>query len=127
MSEESQPSEPLASQLGTDAETLSQSKFDMEILSVTTPKQMRALLYFAILGEKDDTAKALVNHFLRLRVSEGGRGRRDIIRMESVRHGGGISLGEEIEKPNWAARNIWDRNWEEKEKERLGITEAAPK
>jgi hypothetical protein len=122
MSEESEmPSEPLASQMGSDIQTLSEGKFDMEILSVIQPRHIRPLLYFSIDGEKNELSRELVEHFLKLKRSEGGRGLRDILRMESVRHGGAVNLESEIEKPNWFARHIYDRNWEDKERERLGL------
>jgi hypothetical protein len=53
----------------------------------------------------------------------GGRGSRDAIRAESVRHGAAANVEAEIVKPNILARNLWDRDWEKKEKERLGIDE----
>lgn len=122
MSEASEmPSEPLASQMGTNIQTMSQGIWDMEILSVIQPRHMRSLLYFTVDGDRNETSALLVEHFLKLSRSIGGRGLRDIIRMETVRHGGAVNLESEIEKPNWFARHVYDRNWEAKERERLGI------
>ena len=122
MSEDLGGQEVLAPQLGTEPEILSDSLFDMSILSVIDPKHIRPLLYFQLLADNGDVnAASIVRSFLKFRVSSGGRGRRDIIRMEGVRHGGGTNVESEIEKPGWIERNITERNWEQKERDRLGI------
>ena len=112
----------LAPQLGTDPLLLAQAINDMRRLSVFEQKRVKAILYGL---ERAQTSKAwarLMDNYLSVAVSVGGRGRRDMIRMEDVRHGGAANVGEEINRPSsWIARNITNRNWEEKEKERLGI------
>jgi len=122
MSEPVEGAEILSPQLGSEPKILANMKFDMSILSVIHPKHIRPLLYFSLLANAgDENARVIVEAFLKFRVSDGGRGRRDIIRMEGVRHGGGTNVEAEIEKPGWIERNITERNWEQKERERLGI------
>lgn len=121
MSEEG--AEPLAAQLGSEPEFLADSSFDYSILSVTSPKHTRAILYFTVLAAaNDENAKTILKAFYKAKVSEGGRGRRDILRMEAVRHGGSSNVESEIQKPeSWVERNVTNRNWEQKERDRLGI------
>lgn len=118
----------LASQLGTNAKLLAQGKINMKILTVLTdpkniPRGMRSVVllqsYADVFGDK--AIGTLVSNYLDLLVSIRGRGRRDLLRAESVRKGGAVDLEPEIEKPGWLERNIWNRTWEEKEKERLGV------
>ena len=118
----------LASQLGTNAKLLAQGKINMKILTVLTdpkniPRGMRSVVllqsYADVFGDK--AIGTLVGNYLDLLVSIRGRGRRDLLRAESVRKGGAVDLEPEIEKPGWLERNLWNRKWEEKEKERLGV------
>lgn len=117
----------LASQLGTDSKLLAQGKINMKILTVLTdpkniPRGMRSVVllqsYADVFGDK--AIGTLVSNYLEFLVSIRGRGRRDLLRAESVRKGGAVDLEPEIEKPGWLERNLWNRTWEEKEKERLG-------
>jgi len=118
----------LANQLGSDSKTLAKGGINMKILTVLTdpkniPQGMRSVVllqsYADVFGDK--AIGTLVHNYLDLLVSIRGRGRRDLLRAESVRKGGAVDLEPEIEKPGWLERNLWNRRWEEKEKERLGI------
>lgn len=118
----------LSSQLGSSFEHLDKGKIDMRILGVLMdpeehPKSLRSLVYLSAYAEifDDTVVRALVNNYLALTVAIRGRGRRDIIRMESVARGGQVDVESEIQRPGWMERNITNRKWEEKERENLGI------
>ena len=125
---EDDASSSLASQLGTNAKLLAQGKINMKILTVLTdpkniPRGMRSVVLLQSYADvfEDKAIGTLVSNYLDLLVSIRGRGRRDLLRAESVRKGGVVDLEPEIEKPGWLERNLWNRTWEEKEKERLGV------
>jgi len=118
----------LSSQLGSAFKYLEEGEIDMRILGVLmdpqdVPKNMRSLVYLLSYADlfDDDAARSLVKNYLHLTVAIRGRGRRDIIRMESVARGGAVDVGEEIQRPGWLERNITNRGWEEKEREKLGL------
>ena len=112
----------LAPQLGTDPIDIGAGRVNMRRLTVITDEQAPLLAYCILRGEKSRAFKKLAFVLQDLYVSTGGgRGRRDIIRMEAVARGGPAELTSEVQQPNWVARNIYDRGWEAKEKERLGI------
>jgi len=115
--------EALAPQLGTDSLDLDLGRFDMRRLTVIEKEQIGFLLYARIRAKKSKTWRLIYNELLNLYPSVGGRGRRDIIRMAAVSKGIPASVEGEIERhrPNILARNIYRRDWEEKERERLGI------
>jgi len=115
--------ETLAPQLGTDTIDLAKGRFDMRRLSVIDDNKIRPLLYGMMRARKSRVWGNLIGNFLNVRISLNGRGRRDIIRMEAVSKGGGANVDAEINKPNWAARNLYQRDWEKQEKDRLGIDE----
>ena len=121
----------LATQLGSDAKTLGLGKIDMKILTVLedkhkTPNTMKPALYWTtyvdVIFNGKNTAEALVDNLFKLNVSARGRGRRDLLRAEEVRKGGQANVESEIEKPGWIERNITRRNWEQEEREKLGLT-----
>ena len=111
----------LAGQLGTDERDLALGSYDMRRLTVIERRDVGILLYAKIRAKKSYAWATIYDDFLNLLVSVGGRGRRDIIRMAAVERGGVASVAEEIQRPSWVARNVYDRDWERKEKERLGI------
>lgn len=118
----------LASQLGSSFSFLDEGEIDMRILGVlmdpeNIPKGLRSLVYFLTYAQlfKDEAALALAKNYLHLTVAIRGRGRRDIIRMESVARGGAVDVESEIQRPSWLERNVTNRNWEEKEREKLGL------
>ena len=118
----------LAPQLGSSLGHLARGEIDMRILGVLMPpsdipKYMRSLVYLLTYADlfNDEAVRSMVTNFLHLTVAVGGRGRRDIIRMESVARGGQVNVAEEIQKPGWLARNLWNRDWERKEREKLGL------
>jgi len=118
----------LSSQLGSSFDYLDKGKIDMRILGVLMdpeehPKSMRSLVYLSAYAEifDDDAVRTLVDNYLALTVAVRGRGRRDIIRMESVARGGQADVESEIQRPGWLERNITNRRWEDSEREKLGI------
>ncbi len=106
----------LAPQLGTDAIDLGKGRFDMRRLSVIRNTDIGLLLYAKIKSRKSRVWKTIYDELLNLRVSVDGRGRRDIIRMEAVSRGGAATVESEITRPGMLARNIYDRDWESKQR-----------
>ena len=118
----------LSSQLGSSFNFLNDGEIDMRILGVIMepqdiPKGMRSLVYLLSYAElfDDEAAFSLVKNYLHCTVGVRGRGRRDIIRMESVARGGQVDVESEIRQPGYWERNLWNRRWEEKEREKLGL------
>lgn len=107
----------LAPQLGSDPLYLGQGKFDMRKLSFIDEKDIPMLIYAAIRGKKSRVWKDIADNFLNLKVSVGGRGRRDIIRMEGVSRSGLPDYPTDYEKPGWFERNFTQRNWKKKVQE----------
>ena len=109
----------LAPQLGSDPNTLAQGKIDMARFSVLSPKEMRFVLYATLMAETSPVWEELLTAFLNFKVSVGGRGRRDIIRMESVSKGGPAQVESEITRPNLLSRAL-NPNWREKQMRQMG-------
>ena len=102
---EFEPNEPLAPQIATSPEVLASGKFDMMLLSNIDSRHIRALLYFTLLAHPErNPEELLVETFLKAKVCEGGRGRRDLIRMEAVRHGGAPDVAVEMPRQNIVER-----------------------
>lgn len=122
----------LSEQLGTSGLILGKGRIDMRILTILTkrknlPDTMKSTLYMLIKNDVVNNGKtfseAANDNLLHLLVSVEGKGRRQLIQAEQVRKGGSVSFESEFERPGWLARNTWNRNWEEKERERLGLNE----
>ena len=113
----------LAEQLGSNPNLLGMGIYDMRRLSVLNDDVRMALIYCYERGKQNPAFRSFFEQYLNLAVSTGGRGRRDIIRMELASRGGGTNVDAEIadRKPGWFGRNITRRNWELEEKQRLGI------
>ena len=109
----------LSPQLGSDAEVLARGKTDMRRLTVIQKEDLTNLIYMKLRARKSRLFATIYDEILNLNVSIGGRGRRDIIRMEGVSKGGMVNVEAEIQKPGLLARNTWNRDWERKELERL--------
>lgn len=107
----------LSPQLASDPHHLGKGNFDMRKLSVISEKDIPLLIYVKIRGKKSETWRTIYDEFLTLPVSVGGRGRRDIIRMEGVSKGGLPEAQPELEKPGWLQRNFTDRDWRRRAKE----------
>ena len=107
----------LAPQLGSNAKHLSEGDFDMRKLSIIESKDIPFLIYAKIRSKKSKSWGSIYEEFLNLQVSIGGRGRRDIIRMEGVSKGGMPDMSSEIEKPGWLERNVTDRAAWKKQKQ----------
>lgn len=83
------------------------------------------VLYGEIRAQKSQTWFVVLDVLKNWSVAIGGRGRRDIIRMEQVSRGsGGVNVEAEIEssKPNILARNVYDRDWKEDKLRAMGET-----
>lgn len=111
----------LAEQLGTDPADLIRARFDMRRLTVIKDSDISLLLYARIKSRKSRVWMTIYDELLNLRVSIDGRGRRDIIRMEQVSHGGQANVEAEITKPGVFARNVYNRAWEEKQRREKGL------
>ncbi len=112
---------PLAEQLGSDPIDLGKGRFDMRRLTIISESDKGLLLYAKIKSRKSRVWKTIYDEILNLNVSLGGRGRRDIIRMEAVSKGGTAAVESEIIKPGLFARNIYKRGWEDEERKEKGI------
>ena len=122
----------LSEQLGTSGIILGKGRIDMRILTILTsrkklPDTMKSTLFMLIKNDVVNNGKtfseAANDNLLHLLVSVEGKGRRQLIQAEQVRKGGSVSFESELERPNWLARNLWNRNWEERERDRLGLNE----
>jgi len=118
----SEGNESLAPQLGTDPIEIGAGKVDMRRLTIIGGDKMGAVLYAAVRARSSPTWATVLDWYMNVNVSVGGRGRRDIIRMEQVSRGGSVNVEGELEaaKPSsWFQRNLTKRDWKEKELERL--------
>ena len=109
----------LAPQLGSDAKYLGQGEFDMRKLSVIEERDIPFLIYAKIRGQKTRVWQTIYDMYLNLKVSVGGRGRKDIIRMEGVSKAGLPETPVEVHKPGWFARNITQRDWKKRLEEEM--------
>lgn len=108
----------LGPQLGTDQDLLSSGAMDVRRLGVLDRALIMPMLYAKIREARGSTTWGIVrDEVLNLNISVGGRGRRDILRMQVASRGSG-NLNVEAEmpqdKPGWFTRNISDRSWAEK-------------
>ena len=109
----------LAPQLGSDMIHLSKGKFDMRKLSFIQETDIPFLIYSKIRGKKVAVWDTIYNMYLNLQVSVGGKGMRNIIRMEGVSKGGLPDIQPEYDKPGWVQRNFSNRDWKKKSQEEL--------
>lgn len=118
----SEGNESLAPQLGTDPIEIGAGKVDMRRLTIIGGDKMGAVLYAAVRARSSPTWATVLDWYMNVNVSIGGRGRRDIIRMEQVSRGGSVNVEGELAaaKPeSWVQRNVTNRNWKQEEMERL--------
>jgi len=109
----------LAPQLGSSPKYLARGEYDMRLLSIIEERDIPFLIYAYIRGRKTRVWRDIYDFYLHLKVSVGGRGRRDIIRMEGVAKGGLPYEYAQPEKPGFFQR-LLNRNWkEEYEREKL--------
>lgn len=113
----------LLANLGTNPLMMDAGEIDDIKFAVLDPKDQMFVIAADLMGMKDPYMRRIKNTFLKTTVGFGGRGRRDAIRGASVDKGAAASIGEEIQKPGWLERNITNRDWEEKEKKRMGLDE----
>ena len=129
--EENEPrsstSEVLLMQLGTNPADLmdgvNMARLGVIQDSQNIPESFRGWIYWALCAELlgDEFARAMHDIGLDHTVGIGGRGRVDVIKGASVGQGGPATTEADIIKPGWITRTITDRNWESKERERLGL------
>lgn len=120
----------LVPQLGTSSRKLGDGDIDMRLLTVImdpteVPTSLRPVLYALT---RDDVTRlkkpfwqSLTENYLHLMVGIGGRGRRDLIRGEQVSQGQAVNVESEIREPGFIQKYITRRNWEQEEKQRLGL------
>lgn len=107
----------LAPQLGSDRNDVVRGRTDMRRLSVIKESDKPFFIYAKLRSRKSKVWATIRDELLNINVSVGGRGRRDIIRMEGVSKGGMVSVESEIERPGWIGRHITDRDWERRQRE----------
>lgn len=107
----------LAPQLGSDRDVVQVGKTDMRRLTVIRESEIPFLLYAKLRSRKSKVWGTIYDEILNLKVGVGGRGRRDIIKMEGASKGAGISVESEIMRPGWLTRNVTGRDWERKQRE----------
>lgn len=115
--------EDLSPQLGTDPIDLEMGRVDMRRLTVLKHGKMSAVLYAAVRARSSPTWGTVLDWYLNASVGIGGRGRRDIIRMQQVSRGGSVNVESEIEaqRPEgWVERNITKRDWRKEAMDELG-------
>ena len=118
------PNDPkLLRGLGPNPVDISSGKIPMNRMGIHTPFSAEYWSYAklrALMG-----SKFWMNEYEEgqdQEVGVEGRGRIQAIHGESVRHGSPADLSHEIRRPDsWIERNITRRNWEQEEKDRLGI------
>jgi len=144
MSEEESTGVGLIQNLGTSPIDMATGHIDDDLFSVLTPQEFIFSLWLRhkvgpetqrfveidVNGKKVTVYQAvpkrpayqrLYRGWMKTHVSIKGRGRVDAIRGEAVMKGQPANIEAEIQKPNWLARNVYDRDYEKKEKERLGL------
>ena len=114
-------------QLGTDPVDLidgvNMARMGVIQDSENIPESYRNWVYWSLRSELFGSRFARVLHKVGLdhTVGIGGRGRIDTIKGASVALGGHANTEADIIKPGWVTRNILDKNWEAKERERLNL------
>jgi hypothetical protein len=129
MSEEESAGVGLIQNLGTSPIDMATGHIDDDLFSVLTPQEFIFSLWLRHkVGPESPEGKPkrpayqrLYRGWMKTHVSIKGRGRVDAIRGEAVMKGQPANIESEIQKPNWLARNVYDRDYERKEKERLGL------
>lgn len=113
---------PLAPQLGSDPIDIAKMRWDMRRLTIINQEMLGLIMYATIRGQKNTAWLTVLDVIQNWGVSVGGRGRRDIIRMEAVSKGGMANVEAEMRnKPGMFARNLWKRDWESQKREELGV------
>jgi hypothetical protein len=115
----------LTQNLGTSPTKIARGEIDRRMFTNIDDEDIELLVFLRLGKELGNKAMEIMyDEFLHDKISVGGMGMRYAIRGESVRKGIGVNVGEEIKKPGWIERNITGRDWEKKERERLGIDES---
>lgn len=118
----SEGNESLAPQMGTDPIDISMGRVDMRRLTVIGSDKMGAVLYAAVRARSSPTWGTVLEWYLNTSVSIGGRGRRDLLRMEGAARGSGANVEGELaaaRPESWLQRNLTKRNWKAEELDRL--------
>jgi len=111
----------LAPQLGSDQKHIAKGEVDIRRFTVVNQRELKFVTYGTLRAKKSELWKTIMETYPNWKVSVGGRGRRDLVRMEVASKGGGDSgVVSEMEKPNIFARNLWKRDWKKKQEETSG-------
>ena len=120
-------SETLLMQLATDptklAKGVNMARMGVIQDSENVPESYRNWVYWDLRAKLFGSRFAYVLHKSGLdhTVGIGGRGRVDTIKAASVATGGAVNTEADIIKPGFITRTILERDWEEKERHRLGL------
>lgn len=92
--------------------------------SENIPESYRNFVWWALRAELFGSRFAYLLHKVGLdhTVAIGGRGRIDTLKAASVAGGGPVNTEADIIKPGFMTRVILDRDWEAKERVRLGLS-----
>ena len=117
--------------LGTDPADIAEGKINMARMGIimdpeNVPESFRSWVYWDLCAKLlgDEFAQAMHDIGLDHTVGIGGRGRVDSIKGASVGQGGPVQTEADIIKPGWIVRNTINRDWEAKERQRLGLPPA---
>ena len=122
--EETQQGVELTQNLGTSPIKIAMGEIDRRMFTKIEDEDIDLLIFLRLGKELGNKAMAVIyDEFIHDKISVDGMGMRYVIRGESVRKGIGVNLESEIKKPGWVERNVTNRDWENKEKEKLGIDE----
>lgn len=122
--EETQQGVELTQNLGTSPIKIAMGEIDRRMFTKIEDEDIDLLIFLRLGKELGNKAMAVIyDEFIHDKISVDGMGMRYVIRGESVRKGIGVNLESEIKKPGWVERNVTNRDWEKKEKEKLGIDE----
>jgi len=107
----------LGPQLGSEPEFLDRNKFDMRIITIISAADREFFVYAKLRARKSRAWRIIYDELLHLNVSVGGMGRRQIIQMEEVSHGGAGRTETEIREPgSWWGKHVANRGWELKQR-----------
>lgn len=106
--------ESLGPQLGSDFKTIAKGERDINIFAYIGPGEHIALVHFGYRGDVDKNRyfKYFTDTYKALSQSVEGKGSKRTI--DALMAASGSRMPEVVKQPNVLARNIWNRDWEEK-------------
>src|SRR4030042_6964803 len=121
-------SETLLIQLGTNPADLATEGVNMARLGIITdsdqvPESYRNWVYWDLRARLFGSrfARNVHDSGLDHTVGIGGRGRVDLIKGASVAQGGPVNTEAALIRTGWVVRNVFDKNWEERQRKELGL------